>query len=92
MIFIENVIFYHPPTCKEVAMKLNELSGEIAAVVVQVAKVRDEVLARIAALETALANVELPEDVMTALDALRTSAQGLDDLNPDAVVEPDPVV
>lgn len=70
-------------------MKLNELSGEIAAVVVQVAKVRDEVLARIAVLEAALADVELPEDVMIALDALRASVQAIDDLNQDAVVNPE---
>jgi hypothetical protein len=90
LVCIETVNVNFPPTPdEEIAMKLNELSGEIAAVVVQVAKVRDEVLARIAALEAALANVELPEDVMTALDALRTSVQAIDDLNPDAVVNPE---
>jgi hypothetical protein len=90
LFFIETVNFNFPSTSnEEIAMKLNELSGEIAAVVVQVAKVRDEVLARIAVLEAALADVELPEDVMTALDALRTSVQAIDDLNPDAVVNPE---
>ena len=90
IVFIENVFFPQPE--EGITMKLNELSGEIAAVVTQVAKVREEVLARIAALEAALSDIEVPEDVTTALDALRTSVQGIDDLNPDAVVEPDPVV
>ena len=90
IIMIENVFFPQPE--EGIAMKLNELSGEIAAVVTQVAKVRDEVLARIAALEAALSDIEVPEDVTTALDALRTSVQAIDDLNPDAVVEPEPVM
>ena len=89
LFFIETVNVNFPPTDEEIVMKLSELSGEIAAVVVQVAKVRDEVLARIAALEAALANVELPEDVMIALDALRASVQAIDDLNQDAVVNPE---
>ena len=92
MIFIENVIFYHPPNCKEVAMRLNELSAVVNGLVGQVEKVKTEVLARIDELSAALQDVALPAEAEAALDALRAGIQGLDDLNPDAVVEPEPVV
>lgn len=92
MIFIENVIFYHPPTCKEVAMKLNELSAVVNGLVGQVEKVKTEVLARIDELSAALQDVALPAEAEAALEALRARIQSLDDMNPDVVVGPDPGV
>lgn len=90
MIFIENV-FIHPPTCKEVAMKLFELSAVITALVGQVEKVKTEVLARIDELDQALLDVTLPADAEAALEALRAGIETLDDLNPDVVAEPEPI-
>ncbi len=100
MIVIENihlddlhVYFTHPPThccTKEFAMKLHELSAAITEVSAQVAKVKDEVLARIAALETALQDLDLPEDAVVALTALREGVQALDDVTPDLEPVPEP--
>lgn len=70
-------------------MKLSELSGELVAVVNQVTKVREEVLARIDELEDALLDVTLPDEAESALAALRAGIQGLDDINPDVVVDPE---
>jgi len=36
--------------------------------------------------------VELPEDAIAAINALRTDAQALDDIVPDIVHEPEPDV
>ena len=85
--------FTHPPThccTKEFAMKLSELATEIAAVSAQVAKVKDEVLARIAALEAALQDLDLPESVISAFVALREGVQALDDVTPDLEPVPEP--
>lgn len=71
-------------------MKLHELSAAITEVSAQVAKVKDEVLARIAALETALQDLDLPEDAVVALTALREGVQALDDVTPDLEPVPEP--
>ena len=94
MIFIENVFLtFHPqPSQEEIAMKLNEVAGVVSGLVSQVEKVKTEVLARIDELSAALQDVTLPAEAEAALESLRAGIQGLDDLNPDAVVEPDPVV
>jgi len=71
-------------------MKLHELSAAITEVSAQVAKVKDEALARIAALETALQDLDLPNDavvalttLIVALSALREFVQALDDVTDD---------
>ena len=90
LFFIDTVNFNFPPTSnEEIVMKLSELSGELVAVVNQVTKVREEILARIDELEDALLNVDLPIEAEFALEALRAGIQGLDDLNPDVVVNPE---
>lgn len=91
IIMIENVFFNPPPSQEEIAMKLNELSAVVNALSVQVEKVKTEILARIDELDQALQDVTLPAEAEAALEALRAGIQGLDDLNPDAVVDPEPV-
>jgi hypothetical protein len=63
---------------------LADLPSQLASVNAQIAKAKDEIIARVAALEAALANVALPIEAEEALAALKGSAQSLDDLNPDA--------
>lgn len=65
-------------------MKISELAGAVQAISEQLAKVQLEILTKIAELEAALANVEIPADAAAALDALRGSVQSLDDIVPDA--------
>ena len=72
---------------EELLMKLSELSTAVAEVSTQLAKAQGEILGRIADLETALADVDLPADAVDALTALRAQTQSLDDIVPDIVVE-----
>lgn len=80
-------VYYNP---KEILMKLSELTTAIAGVSAQLTKAQEEILAKITALETALIDVDLPEDAAAAIEALRGQAQGLDDIVPDVVPEPEP--
>jgi hypothetical protein len=63
---------------------LADLPGQLAFINAQLAKARDEIIAKIADLEDALKNITLPPEAEEALTALKGSAQGLDDLNVDA--------
>ncbi len=75
-------------------MKLSELTTAIAGVSAQLTKAQEEILSKIAALEAALVDVELPTEAVDALESLRVQTQGLDDIVPDVVPEPpvEPVV
>ena len=55
---------------------------------------QEALLAKIAELEEALANqdVDLTPEAMAALDAVKTEAQALDDIVPDAEPEPESTV
>jgi hypothetical protein len=70
-------------------MKLSELSGLLNDVLAQLAKAKAEILDKIESLETALSDVELPQDAQDALAALMAKAQALDDVVPDAPVDPE---
>jgi len=83
-------VFY--PHTKEILMKLSELSSAVVAVSAQLTKVRGEILGKITALEDALADVDLPEDAMNALLALRGETQSLDDIVPDSIPDSGPPV
>lgn len=63
--------------------KLEELAGIVTGLKEQVTKAKIEIIGRIAALEEALKNVELPAEATAALDALKTEVQAVDDINPD---------
>ena len=71
-------------------MKLSELTTAIAGVSAQLTKAQDEIIAKIAALEAALVDVELPVEAIDAINSLRGQAQVLDDIVPDVVPEPEP--
>jgi len=68
-------------------MKLSELTTAIAGVSVQLTKAQDEILAKIAALELALTDVDLSIEAADAIEALRSQTQSLDDIVPDAIPE-----
>lgn len=72
-------------------MKLSELPAAVAGVSAQLTKAQDEILAKIAALEAALVDVELPAEAIDAINSLRGQAQVLDDIVPDVVPEPEPI-
>jgi ACT domain-containing protein len=69
---------------EDLSMKLSELSGLLNDVLAQLAKAKAEILDKIESLETALSDVDLPEDAVAALAALSAKAQALDDVVPDA--------
>ncbi len=69
-----------------IQMKVSEIASTLTAVSDQLSKAKGEILAKIAALETSLSNVDLPPDATAALDGLKTQAQALDDIVPDAPV------
>jgi ACT domain-containing protein len=71
---------------EDLSMKLSELSGLLNDVLAQLAKAKAEILDKIESLETALADVELPQDAQDALAALVAKAQALDDVVPDPEV------
>ena len=83
-----NVFYFHPTHHEELLMKLSELSVAVAAIADQLTKVRDEILGKIAALEGALTDVDLPEEAIGALNILRDGVQAIDDIVPDATPEP----
>lgn len=62
-----------------------EFLGQVKVLAEQLDKVRGEITAQVAALQTALENAaNVPQDVLDAFEALKGKVQGLDDLNPDA--------
>lgn len=66
-------------------MKLSELAVAVTGISDQLAKAQAEIVAKIGELESALSDVEIPADAQTAIDNLKTSAQGLDDIVPDVI-------
>lgn len=82
-----NCVFY--PN-EAIAMKLDELSVSLLTIKDQLIKARTEILDKITALETTLANVELPADAQEALTNLVGTAQTLDDIVPDVPVSVEP--
>lgn len=76
---------------EEVIMtQVNEVAGVLNAVEAQLEKAKAEITGKIDSLVAALTNVELPAEAQTALEALKTTAQSLDDIVPD-VPAPTPV-
>lgn len=73
---------------EEILMKLNELSGVLTGLGTQLSKVQQEILGRIADLETALIDVEVPEAAVAALADLTNAVQSLDDIVPDTIPDP----
>ena len=75
--------------CKheELLMKVSEIAATVNALSEQLVKVQVEILGKIESLETALTDVDLPEDAIDALNALRENVQVIDDIVPDVVVE-----
>jgi DNA repair exonuclease SbcCD ATPase subunit len=68
---------------KEIDMKLSELAVVLTTMAGQITKAKDEIVAKIAELQAALADVDLPAEAQAKLDELTTLAQALDDIVPD---------
>lgn len=79
-------------TAAELGTQIADLNTQIGAVSTQLGKAKDEVVAKVAALEAQIiAGGDLPPEVIGAFNALKTSvdnlavsSQALDDLNPDS--------
>lgn len=67
----------------KVGILMGEVQDAVDAVVVELGKAKDEIVAQIADLEAQIAAGEVPD-----LTALKAAAQALDDVVPDAPVEP----
>jgi hypothetical protein len=74
---------------KGIIMDQTQLAADLVALKAQGEKAKAEIIAKVAALEAAIAagGVVSPE-VEAALADLRGTVQGIDDLNPDEVVAP----
>jgi hypothetical protein len=71
-----------------IIMQREELYAIINAMPAQMTKIKDEINGKIADLEAALAQMDVvPDDVAASIDALKSSADALDGIVPDAVVE-----
>lgn len=72
--------------------QVNDLATQLQNINAQLNKAKEEIVNRVAELQTALQNVQLPADAEAALASLAVAAQALDDLNPDPepVAEPEP--
>lgn len=74
---------------KELIMKTSEIKAFVEGIQSQVEKAKVEITNKIAALEEAINNGgEVPQEVVDALDALKTSVQGVDDIVPDETPAP----
>lgn len=69
---------------ERIMMKVSEIQAQLDAVGAQLTKAKDEILAKIAALEAALGDADVPAEAEAALEALKAQAQALDDIVPDA--------
>lgn len=76
---------------QRIMAKVSELKAMIDGVKAQVVKAKDEITDKIAKLEAALGDAELPPEAVTALEELKAVVQTVDDIVPDAPpVEPPP--
>lgn len=67
-------------TKQTIMAKLSELAGILTAVKDQAVRAKDEILKKIADLETALGDAEIPAEATAALEALKSEVQGIDDI------------
>ena len=73
-----------------ILMRLSELGDVLAVLGTTLDKARNEILAKITALENALADVNLPDEAAAALEDVISAARALDDVVPDPVPETPP--
>lgn len=65
-------------------MKVSEVQAALEAVSVQVDKAKQEIVDKIAALEAAIGDADLPPEAAAALESLKAKVQEMDDIVPDA--------
>ena len=71
----------------KVMTTVNELADKLTAVNNQLNKAKEEIVSQVQALQESLKNTTIPVAAQEALAALESTAQALDDMNPDAPVE-----
>ena len=69
---------------RSIDMKLDALAATMTAIADQLTKAQTEIVAQVAALQAALADVDVPADAQAAIDSITAIAEALDALNPDA--------
>jgi hypothetical protein len=74
---------------EQIDMKASEVPAALGALKAQLAKAKDEIINKIAALE--VADPDLSEEGTSALGELRDLVQQLDNINPDAIPPGTPV-
>lgn len=74
---------------EKLTMTVDEAIQAVKDVATQLGKAKDEILAKIAALESA-PGADLSTEQQAAVDGLKSSAQALDDIVADIVPDPDP--
>ena len=73
---------------EQIDMKVSQVPAALASLKTQITKARDEIINKIAAIE--VADPDLSEEGLAALNELRDLAQQLDNINPDAPVKEEP--
>lgn len=69
--------------------KLAEIASRLETVDATLKKASAEIVTEIGNLREALADVDLPAEAETALEAIEATAKQLDDIVPDAIPAPD---
>ena len=69
---------------RSIDMKLDALAATMTAIADQLTKAQTEIVSQVAALQAALADVDVPADAQAAIDSITAIAEALDALNPDA--------
>jgi peptidoglycan hydrolase CwlO-like protein len=80
---------------QEIQMKITELTDLVNASIATLTKAHDEIVSKIDELNSKIADLEVavaaagevPADVTAAIDALKTTAQSLDDIVPDQIAQ-----
>lgn len=86
---ITNLLFSIHQQNKRIIMNQQELADQLTALGTQLEKVKTEILAEVANLETQIQNSgNVTPEVEAALNAVKEKVQGIDDLNTDAPTEP----
>lgn len=68
-------------------MKLSQLDEVLVGLGTTLNKAKDEILAKITALENALRDVDMPDEAITALEGVINAARALDEVVLDPVPE-----
>lgn len=81
----------HEQQIEELQMNLEQMQASMNMINEQLTKATEEIVNRIIELENEIVQAnQMTEGIEASLNALKSAAQTLDDLNPDPVPEPQP--